>query len=188
MAVSLTLLDGIPNILQEWTNSLKQYGNFNSKLVSNYFRFSSVVIIINNYIIFGYRLINNVYFQVSKKLATENGWVTELPKILSSNNNVNADKTLKALNAIRSRLNAIVSMKPIVNKIFAKVIVINRSINIDKPSHQNLTEVSSEYVCLNFQIIGVIIVNITNCQYYKIYFKYLKGNCTGIYNNFQFEY
>lgn len=57
MAVSLTLLDGIPNVLQEWTSSLRQYGNFNSKLVSNYFRFSSVVIIINKFIIFDYRLI-----------------------------------------------------------------------------------------------------------------------------------
>lgn len=62
MAVSLTLLDGIPNVLQEWTSSLRQYGNFNSKLILNYFQFSSVVIIFIKYIIFDCRLIDNGNF------------------------------------------------------------------------------------------------------------------------------
>jgi len=44
IAVSLTLLEGIPNVLQDWTSSLLQYGNVNAKLLLNYFQISSTVI------------------------------------------------------------------------------------------------------------------------------------------------
>lgn len=43
IAVSLVLLEGIPNVLQEWTRGLVQYGNINAKLVMNYFQIKSVV-------------------------------------------------------------------------------------------------------------------------------------------------
>jgi len=44
IAVSLTLLEGIPNVLQEWTKSLLQNGSINAKLLLNYFEMSSTVI------------------------------------------------------------------------------------------------------------------------------------------------
>jgi len=83
------------------------------------------------------------HFQVAKELATSHGWSKELSKVLSSNNVLNADKTFKALNAIRSRLNAIFTIQPLTNKIIAKVQIINRSINNDKSSISNLTNVSN---------------------------------------------
>jgi len=47
IAVSLTLIEGIPDVIQEWASSLKQYGSINSKLVSNYFLFNHAVKTIN---------------------------------------------------------------------------------------------------------------------------------------------
>lgn len=44
IGVSLTLLEGLPNVIQVWTNSLTQYGNINVKLVLNYFNIDSTVI------------------------------------------------------------------------------------------------------------------------------------------------
>lgn len=44
IAVSLTLLEGIPNVFQEWTKSLMQFGNVNAKLVFNYFSINDTVI------------------------------------------------------------------------------------------------------------------------------------------------
>lgn len=36
--VSLSLLEGTPNVIQEWTRNFTQYGNINATLVSNYFQ------------------------------------------------------------------------------------------------------------------------------------------------------
>jgi hypothetical protein len=44
VAVSLTLLEGIPNVFQDWTKSLMQFGNVNAKLVFNYFPINETVI------------------------------------------------------------------------------------------------------------------------------------------------
>lgn len=44
IAVSLTLLEGLPNVFQEWTATLTQYGNINAKLIGNYFQISNNVI------------------------------------------------------------------------------------------------------------------------------------------------
>lgn len=49
IAVSLTLLEGLPSVIQEWTSSLTQYGNINAKLVLNYFKINSTVITIYFY-------------------------------------------------------------------------------------------------------------------------------------------
>jgi len=57
IAVSLTLLEGIPNVLQDWTKSLLQYGNINAKLLLNYFQISSAVI--NIYFYYLITLINH---------------------------------------------------------------------------------------------------------------------------------
>lgn len=51
IGVSLTLLEGLPYAIQEWTNSLTQYGNINARLVLNYFNINSTVII-NFYFIY----------------------------------------------------------------------------------------------------------------------------------------
>lgn len=48
IAVSLTLLEGIPNVIQEWTSSLLQYGTINTKLVLNYFHMDNMVIKIHS--------------------------------------------------------------------------------------------------------------------------------------------
>lgn len=82
-------------------------------------------------------------FQIAQELATKNGWNTELPKILSSNGVLAADKTLKALNAISSRLNAIFTLKPFTNKIIAKVKVINMETKLTNLNVQNLADVSN---------------------------------------------
>uniref|UniRef100_A0A2S2P8N0 Fatty acid synthase n=1 Tax=Schizaphis graminum TaxID=13262 RepID=A0A2S2P8N0_SCHGA len=119
IAVSLTLLEGIPNVIQEWTKSLLQYGNINAKLSLNYFQISSMM---------------------AREISTKNGWNTELPKILSSNNVLAADKALKALNAIRSRLNAILDLRPLSNKIIAKVKVVYRTTNIEKSKMYKLED------------------------------------------------
>lgn len=47
--VSLTLLEGIPKVIQEWTRSLKQYGAINTKLVLNYFQIDREVMKIDFY-------------------------------------------------------------------------------------------------------------------------------------------
>lgn len=46
IAVSVTLLEGIPNLFQDWTRSLMQYGNVNAKLVFNYFQINDMVILV----------------------------------------------------------------------------------------------------------------------------------------------
>ncbi|VVC29213.1 Acyl transferase/acyl hydrolase/lysophospholipase,Ketoacyl-synthetase, C- [Cinara cedri] len=120
IAVSLTLLEGLPNVFQEWTTSLNQYGNINAKLIWNYFQISNTV---------------------AKKLVTKSGWTTELPKVLSSNGvTTDSDKTLKALNSIRSKLNTILALKPFTNKVLTKVMVINRNINVEKSSINGLMD------------------------------------------------
>lgn len=84
-----------------------------------------------------------VNIQVAKELASKTGWNTELPKVLLSKNVVEVDTTLKALNAIHSRLNAVSSLKPLQNKILNKVTVISRSINFEKSNISSLLDVSS---------------------------------------------
>lgn len=68
-----------------------------------------------------------------------------LPKVLSSNNVEDSEKIIKALNSIQSRLNAIFKVKPLSNKIIAKVNVMHRNINVDKSSIHNLFDVSTIY-------------------------------------------
>lgn len=119
IAVSLTLLEGIPNVFQEWTKSLLQYGSINSKLLLNYFQISSTM---------------------ARGISTKNGWNTELPKVLSSNKLLTTDKTLKALNAIRSRLSALFELRPLPNRIIAKVKVVSRTINVEKSKSYKLEE------------------------------------------------
>lgn len=53
IAVSLSLLEGLPNVFQDWTASLNQYGNINAKLIWNYFQMSNTV-----------RIFNRVYYQM----------------------------------------------------------------------------------------------------------------------------
>jgi len=81
---------------------------------------------------------------MAREIATENGWDTELPKVLSSNDVFTTDKTLKALNAIRSRLNALFELRPLPNRIIAKVKVIYRTINVEKSKSYKLEEVSND--------------------------------------------
>lgn len=82
-------------------------------------------------------------FQVAPELATKSGWSTELPKILLSNvGELAADKILKALNAISSRLNAVFKLKPLTNKIIAKIKVISTETKLTDSNVQNLTDVS----------------------------------------------
>lgn len=45
IAVSLTLIEGIPKVLHKWTKNLIHHGSINSKLVLNYFQTSTMVII-----------------------------------------------------------------------------------------------------------------------------------------------
>jgi hypothetical protein len=80
---------------------------------------------------------------MAREISTKNGWNTELPKMLSSNNVLAADKALKALNAICSRLNAILDLRPLPNKIFAKVKVVYRTTNIEKSKMYKLEDVSN---------------------------------------------
>lgn len=119
IAVSLTLLEGIPDVIQEWTRSLLQYGNINTKLLLNYFQISSAM---------------------AREISTKNGWITELPKVLSSNNVLATEKTLKALNAIRSRLNALFDLRPLPNKIISKIKVVYRTMNIEKSKTYRLED------------------------------------------------
>lgn len=49
--VSLSLLEGTPYVIQEWTRSLMQYGSINAKLVSNYFQIENEVKIIDFFVI-----------------------------------------------------------------------------------------------------------------------------------------
>lgn len=86
---------------------------------------------------------NGHIFQVARKIAAKNGWSTELPKVLSSNDVLTPDKTLKALNAIRSRLNAMFELKPLPNRVISKVKLINRTINVDKPIYHDVVDVST---------------------------------------------
>lgn len=81
---------------------------------------------------------------MTREIATKNGWNTELPKVLSSNDVLTTDKTLKALNAIRSRLSALFELKPLPNRILAKVRVIYRNINVEKSKTYKLEEVSND--------------------------------------------
>lgn len=74
-AVSLTLLEGIPDVIQEWTKSLLQYGNINAKLLLNYFQISSAVISIYycyqkiciHHIIFTYRTFSDGQRNINEK-------------------------------------------------------------------------------------------------------------------------
>lgn len=52
--VSLSLLEGTPHVIQDWTRSLMQYGSINAKLVSNYFKIDNevkikLIFIVNKY-------------------------------------------------------------------------------------------------------------------------------------------
>lgn len=78
---------------------------------------------------------------MAKELASESGWHGVLPAVLSSNGVRTPDKVAKALNAIRTRLNAVFTVKPYPNKIIAKIKVINRSVNTDKTN--SLMDVSN---------------------------------------------
>jgi len=82
---------------------------------------------------------------MAKEITTKNGWNTDLPKVLSSNNVLTIDKTLKALNAIRSRLSALIELRPLPNKIIAKVNVVYRTINVEKSESYKLKEVSNDF-------------------------------------------
>lgn len=79
---------------------------------------------------------------MARGISTKNGWNTELPKVLSSNKLLTTDKTLKALNAIRSRLSALFELRPLPNRIIAKVKVVSRTINVEKSKSYKLEEVS----------------------------------------------
>lgn len=86
-----------------------------------------------------------MYPQVAKELSTENGWSTALPKVLSSHSKTATSNTLKALNAIRSRLNALIAAKSLPNKLMTKVLAINRNISVEKSNINNLMDVSNFY-------------------------------------------
>jgi len=87
---------------------------------------------------------------MARGIATEYGWNTDLPKVLSSNNVFTIDKTLKALNAIRSRLSALIELRPLPNKIIAEVKVVYRTINVEKSESYKLKEVSNDFIYDNY--------------------------------------
>jgi len=80
---------------------------------------------------------------VAKELASTSGWHGQLPAVLSSNGVATPAKVVKALNAIRTRLNAVFAVKPYPNKIIAKIKVINRCVNADNANSYGLTDVSN---------------------------------------------
>jgi len=86
---------------------------------------------------------------MTREISTKNGWSTELPKVLSSNNVLATEKTLKALNAIRSRLNALFDLRPLPNKIISKIKVVYRTMNIEKSKTYRLEDVSNDLIVHN---------------------------------------
>lgn len=86
---------------------------------------------------------------MAREISTKNGWNTELPKVLSSNNVLATEKTFKALNAIRSRLNALFDLRPLPNKIIAKIKVVYRTMNIEKSKTYRLEDVSNNFIVHN---------------------------------------
>lgn len=94
---------------------------------------------------------------MTREIATKHGWNTELPKVLSSNNVLTTDKTLKALNAIRSRLSALFELRPLPNRLFAKVKVIYRTINVEKSKSYKLEEVSNDCTYDSYSAYNVIL-------------------------------
>jgi len=83
---------------------------------------------------------------MAREISTKNGWNTELPKVISSNNVLATEKTLKALNAIRSRLNALFDLRPLPNKIIAKIKVVYRTMNLEKSKTYRLEDVSNDFI------------------------------------------
>jgi len=80
---------------------------------------------------------------MAREISTKNGWNTNLSNVLSSNEVLTPDKTLKALNAIRNRLSALFELRPLPNRIIAKVNVVYRTINVEKSKPYKIEGVSN---------------------------------------------